>query len=269
MMNRKVIYPVLALLFALAVFLINDYLETKDREVVYEQASEVKENTKVFFLPSSTTGQVIHHEGYSLSYHEDYEQAEWVAYELKKSHLKRINLKRPYFEVDNAVKTGAAHWKNYKRSGYSRGHLCPAADRKYSKAAHDETFLTSNISPQDYDFNAGVWNRLEQKVRYWADRNDGLFVVTGGVLHPGLETIGEEEVAIPEYFYKVLMDYNDGNPKILAFLMKHEDSRRPLYDFVVTTDHLEELTGIDFFPSLPDNVEDKLERSDNYKDWSF
>ncbi len=209
------------------------------------------------------------HDGYSLSYHEDYEQAEWVAYELKKTHLSRTNFKRPYFEIDKSVKTGAAHWKNYKRSGYSRGHLCPAADRKYSKEAHDETFLTSNISPQSFDFNAGVWNRLEQKVRYWAERNDGIFVVTGGVLKPGLESIGEEEVAVPKYFYKVIMDYNNGNPKMMAFLLKHENSNKPLYDFVVSTDELEDLTGIDFFPGLDDDIENRLEKSNSYKNWNF
>ena len=80
--------------------------------------------------------------------------------------------------------------RNYKNSGFDRGHLCPAGDRRYSQEAHDETFLTSNISPQDHDFNAGVWNRLEQKVRYWARKYDGVFVVTGGVLNGEMETIG-------------------------------------------------------------------------------
>ena len=72
----------------------------------------------------------MHHKGYSLSYSEPHEQAEWVAYELKKSHLASINHKRPYFEIDKAVKTGAANWRNYKNSGYDKGHLCPAGDRK-------------------------------------------------------------------------------------------------------------------------------------------
>ncbi|MBT8254550.1 MAG: DNA/RNA non-specific endonuclease [Flavobacteriaceae bacterium] len=268
-MNRRIVYPIIAILLALGVYALNYYLDTRDREQNYKQAETIKDKTNIFFLPSSTTGEVIHHQGYSLSYHEDYEQAEWVAYELKKSQLSSTNFKRPYFEIDKAVRTGAAHWKNYKRSGYTRGHLCPAADRKYSKEAHDETFLTSNISPQIYDFNAGVWNRLEQKVRYWANRNDGIFVVTGGVLKPGLQSIGDEEVAVPEYFYKVIMDYNSGDPKMMAFLMKHEDSSRPLYEFVVSTDKIEELTGIDFFHELPDNIEDRLEKSDDYKNWSF
>ena len=204
-----------------------------------------------------------------MSYNEDYEQAEWVAYELKKEHLSKSNFKRPYFEIDEAVKTKAAHWKNYKKSGYDRGHLCPAGDRKYTKEAHDETFLTSNISPQTHDFNSGIWNSLEQKVRFWAKKYDGVFVVTGGILQGELKTIGDEEVGVPNYFYKILMDYNHGNPKMIAFLMEHEKYNQPLYSFVVSVDAVERLTGIDFFPQLKDAIENSLEASSSYKNWSF
>lgn len=234
-----------------------------------EVGQNPKQDTNEFFLPTSTTGQVIHHEGYSLSYSEPHEQAEWVAYELKKEHLSNSNFKRPYFEIDKAVKTGAADWRNYRNSGYDRGHLCPAGDRKYSKEAHDETFLTSNISPQRNDFNSGIWNRLEQKVRYWASKYDGVFVVTGGVLKGHMETIGQEKVAVPKHFYKVLIDVNTGEPKMIAFLIPHEPSNKPLHEFVVSVDSLEALTGIDFFPELEDDVEDRLEASSDYKAWSF
>ncbi len=268
-MKRKIIYPIFAILIAIGIYALDYYLDHKSHKVEFDQGRTVKEETNTFFLPTSTTGQVVHHNGYSLSYHESYEQAEWVAYELKKSHLSNTNFKRPNFEVDKAVKTKAAHWKNYKKSGYTRGHLCPAADRKYSKEAYAETFLTSNISPQSYEFNSGVWNRLEQKVRFWANKNDGVFVVTGGVLKNNLHVIGSEKVAIPDHFYKVILDYNNGNPKMLAFLMAHEDSKRPLYEFVVSTDKIEQLTGIDFFSQLKDTIENRLERSSNYKNWIF
>lgn len=172
-------------------------------------------------------------------------------------------------KFDKAVKTGAASWRNYKNSGYDRGHLCPAGDRRYSKEAHDETFLTSNISPQDHHFNSGIWNTLEQKVRYWARKYDGVFVVTGGVLKGNMKTIGEEQVSVPNQFYKVLIDTNSGTPKMIAFLMPHEDSKQPLYKFVVSVDEVETLTGIDFFSELEDSIENKLEASATYKDWSF
>jgi len=268
-MKKKQIYSILTVLILICIYGYDYYLNNKEKTIVVDNGKAPKENTNEYFLPTSTTGQIVHHQNYSLSYSEDHEQAEWVAYELKKSHLSSTNHKRPYFEIDKAVKTKAAHWRNYKKSGYDRGHLCPAGDRRFTKQAHDETFLTSNISPQEHQFNAGVWNRLEQKVRYWAKKNDGIFVVTGGVLKNGLKTIGAENVTVPNQFYKVILDHTNGKTKVLAFLLNHKDSDLPLYKFVVSVDEVEALTGIDFFPELDDSVEEKLESSSSYKRWSF
>ncbi len=280
-LKRSKIYPFLALLILALVVVYEQYGDQLAEKNTYNPNDEIhgsktqttnsnpKDLTNTYYLPSSTTGQVVHHEGYSLSYHEDYEQAEWVAYELKKNQVVYTDFKRPYFEQDNAVKTESAHWRNYKKSGYDRGHLCPAADRKYTKSAFTETFLTSNISPQKHEFNAGIWNRLEQKVRYWAKKYDGIYVVTGGILKKGLKTIGNEEVAVPNYFYKILLDNTNGQTKIIAFLVPHKDIDKPLYEFVVSVDEIEKRTGIDFFPELDDSKENKLEASTSYKQWSF
>ncbi len=268
-MNKKTVYSLLAILILLGVYGYEHFLNEDEKAEIISEGKSTKEDTNEYFLPTSTTGQIVHHKGYSLSYSELHEQAEWVAYELKKSHLSNTNFKRPYFEIDKAVKTGAANWRNYKKSGYDRGHLCPAGDRRYSQLTHDETFLTSNISPQEHKFNSGIWNTLEQKVRYWASKYDGVFVVTGGVLSGEMETIGDEEVSVPKQFYKILIDNNTDKTKIIAFLIPHKNSNKPLYEFVVTVDDIEELTGIDFFPQLDNNIEDKLEASSNYKNWSF
>ena len=268
-MSKRTLYSILAIILVIGIYGFEFYLDKNEEESIVEQGKMPKNPTISFFIPTSTTGQVVHHKGYSLSYSEPHEQAEWVAYELKKEHLSNTNFKRPYFEIDKAVKTGAASWRNYKNSGYDRGHLCPAGDRKYTKEAHDETFLTSNISPQNHEFNSGIWNTLEQKIRYWANRYDGVFVVAGGVLKGNMKTIGNEAVSVPNQFYKVVLDYNSGNPKMLAFLFEHENSKQPLYELVVSVDEVESLTGIDFFPELDDSIEVKLEASNNYKNWIF
>jgi len=226
-------------------------------------------NRSFDFLPKATTHQIIVHNNYTLSYVEKYEQAEWVAYELKLEEISNSNFKRPFFIEDNRVKTGSADWRNYKRSGYDKGHLCPAGDRKFSKKAFEETFLTSNISPQKHDFNDGIWNRLEHKVRYWAIKYDGVYVITGGVLENGLATIGNENVAVPKYFYKVLLDEYKGIYKMIGFLVPAVDSEKPLYEFVVPVDEIERRTGIDFFPKLDNVTEARLEKSSDYKNWSF
>ena len=221
------------------------------------------------FLSSSTTNQIIRHDYYTLSYSEKHEQAEWVAYELKKDYIKNNDFKRPYFIEDPKVKTGSADWRNYKKSGYDKGHLCPAGDMEFALKAYNDTFFTSNISPQLHDFNGGIWNRLEQKVRYWATKYDGIYVVTGGILHPSLQTIGKEKVSVPNYFYKILLDYSNGQYRMIAFLVPSKKSDKPLYDFVVSVDTVEKMTGIDFFPKLDDKIENNLEKASNYKAWSF
>jgi endonuclease G len=181
--------------------------------------------------------------------------------------MSNANFTRPYFNQDKSVKTKSADWRNYKKSGYNKGHLCPAADRKSSYKMYETTFLTSNASPQLYDFNSGIWNRLEQKVRYWAERYDGVYVVTGGVLENGLKTIGTENVAVPNYFYKIILTKDKTN--MIGFLMPHQDSNKPLYSFVVPVDEIEKMTGIDFFKDLPDDLENKLESNNGYKNWKF
>ena len=141
--------------------------------------------------------------------------------------------------------------------------------QKVIKNSYDETFYTSNVTPQRHDFNAGIWNKLEQKTRYWAKKYNHLYVITGGVLENDLKTIGSENVSIPNQFYKILLDYTQPEIKAIAFLMPHKESKKPLYKFVVSIDEIEKLTGIDFFKNLPDDLENKLESNSNYKNWSF
>lgn len=264
MKNRKTIYTLITVFFAVLFFIWDNY----SLEDLSTKEASIEVNTTEL-LPTSTTGQVIHHNNYSLSYNEKHEQAEWVAYFLKDSHISSTNFKRPYFEKDSKVKTKSAHYKNYSNSGYDKGHLCPAGDRKFSKSAFDETFLTSNISPQEHKFNAGVWNRLEQKTRYWATKYKNLYVITGGILENSSKTIGSEKVTVPNYFYKIILDFQEPEIKAIAFLIPHKDSEKALYKFVTSIDKIEELTGIDFFPKLEDSIENKLENSTNYLNWSF
>jgi endonuclease G len=226
------------------------------------------QKAKINLLPASTTHQLIRHDFYTLSYSERYEQAEWVAYELK-SNAGSANYKRPYFIQDPKVNSRSADWRNYKNSGYDKGHLCAAGDMKFSEHAFDDTFFTSNVSPQLHAFNDGIWNRLEQKTRYWAGKYNGIYVVTGGILKPGLKTIGKEKVAVPDAFYKILLRQTNGKYEIIAFVVPHSDSNKPLYDFVVSVDQIEKMTGIDFFPDLDDATENNLERRNDYKAWSF
>ncbi|KRD10994.1 endonuclease [Flavobacterium sp. Root901] len=226
-------------------------------EIVQEQNSFVSDQNNnsgslysISYQPTSTTNQIVKHTYYTLSYNEKFEQAEWVAYELKKEYLKNRNYKRPYFIEDPKVTTGSADWRNYKKSGYDKGHLCPAGDMEFSKDAYNDTFYTSNISPQKHEFNSGIWNRIEQKTRYWAEKYNDVYVVTGGVLKDSDKKIGTEKVSVPKYFYKIVLAKSGKEHKAIAFLVPNEDSDKPIYDFVVPIETLEKMTGIDFFPNL-------------------
>lgn len=266
-MQRKYLYPLLIVVVTVALY----FLDIKVSEETKDYPTPIKDGVSLEFsdnlLPSSTTGAIVKHAYYTLSYAEKHEQAEWVAYELRKKHIKQNNFNRPYFIEDKDVKTKSADWRNYKKSGFDRGHLCPAGDRGFDYQAYFETFLTSNISPQDHSFNAGVWNSLEQKVRYWAGRYNDVYVITGGVLKNGLQTIGSEDVSVPEEFYKIVVDKTKGRYKVAAFLIPQTAGTDSFYKYMTTVDEIEEKTGIDFFAYLPDAIENKMEAESDVKFW--
>lgn len=218
---------------------------------------------------SAADDQLVEHSHFTLSYSEADEQARWVAYMLCRSRAKGDVPRTDYFDADPAVKTGSATYNDYRRSGYSRGHLMPAADARWDETAMQETFLMSNVSPQLADFNDGVWNRMEGKMRHWANVYDTLYIVTGPVLKDLQgETIGRENrVSVPQYFYKAV--YCPAEQRAIAFLVKHEPSDAPLQQFVVSVDELESATGIDFFPELDDTLENRIEAEKCLDCWKW
>lgn len=203
---------------------------------------------------------VIEHPYYTLRYSEQHEQAIWVAYPLWADSLKQKKHKRTNdFRKDSRVKTGSASQKDYRGSGYDRGNLAPAADFSYNEFALSQSFFMSNMSPQRPGFNRGIWKKLENQVRKWAMKDEKLYVVTGPVLNKIFKTIGENKVSVPDYYYKIVLDIEKPEIKAIAFLLKNERSSAPLKSFTVSIDYVEQLTGLDFFPGMPDEMEVPLE----------
>lgn len=211
-------------------------------------------------LPAVQKGQiVVEHKAYSLVYSEEDEQPLWCAYMLTAQRVKGFVPRSNDFREDPAISTGSADLMDYKGSGYTRGHLVPAADMKWDAEAMSESFLLSNMSPQSASFNDGVWNRLEQQVRNWATWYDTIFVVTGPVLN-GLDrqhSIGHNKVSVPTHFFKAI--YDPHRQMAIAFIVPHDQSSANLKSFAISVDELEHVTGIDFFPELPDILEDRVE----------
>ena len=202
----------------------------------------------------------VEHIAYSLGYSEVHEQACWVQHRLTRAQLSGARYERTDdFRSDPKVLTGSAQSTAYKGSGYDRGHLAPAADFAWSGSAMSESFFMSNMSPQVPALNRGIWARLEDAVRDWAWNADTIWVMSGPVLEPGLPEL-PSGVSIPRYFWKVVYDPTP-LPKCAAFILPQAGYTGSYWDFAVSVDEVEERTGIDVLPYLPDELENTLERS--------
>lgn len=228
-----------------------------------ETDSQVPES----ILPSSTTGDIVRHTWFTLSYDEDNEQAEWVAYELSKERLNENWAARPNtFRPDPAVRTESATPRDYSGSGYDKGHLCPAADMAFDEKAIDETFFMSNMSPQVPAFNMGIWRELEELTRDWARKFKRLYVVTGPVLlNTQYPQIGFSKVSVPNAYYKVLLAPEQ--QRAIAFILPNELGDSPIMDYACAIDKVEKVTGIDFFPNILKGMDEELEASLDKDAW--
>ena len=226
---------------------------------------------------------IIHHSALSLSYNETHEQANWVAHiitpDIKGKGYSRTN----DFRKDPKVKTGSTIEKDfflktlqadssyeYEGFGYDRGHLAPSADFRWCKEAMSESYYYSNMSPQKPDFNRGIWAKLESFIREYVSESDKkVYVVTGGILNDNLNKVERSinKVSIPEEYYKVILDYEGDTFAGIGFVMKNEKSDYPVISFAVSIDEVEKRTGINFFASLPDSIENRLEANFDIKHW--
>jgi endonuclease G len=220
-------------------------------------------------IPSTVNCDLVHHTGFSLCYSEKYEQAVWVAYKLTKEEVGSSKASRAEadFVEDPSINTNTASKDDYRSSGYDKGHLVPAADMKWGKRAMRECFYLSNISPQLHEFNAGVWEALEKDAREWAVKFGEIYIVTGPVLREGLPVIGANHVAVPEYFYKIVL-YRDGtDAKALGFIMPNSVCSNHVPSYAVSVDSVEALTGLNFFNALPSSIEQQVEAAVDTSWW--
>lgn len=245
----------------------------KDFDEMFTQSSPQNEAIDVSvrtFLPSHT-GEVVHHQYYSLSYKEAHEQAEWVAYKMDRKMLNASNVPRARdFVVDPMVTTKSLHHRDYSNSGYTRGHMAPAGDMAFDSTAMRESFYMSNMSPQLRQLNNGIWKELEENIRDWTYKAETLYIITGPILDNPIKTIGKgNNITVPSAFYKVLLDYTDPERKAIAFIIPHELSERRLEEYMVTVDEVEKITGLDFFYemlSLDEQV--KIESTIDKSKWN-
>jgi endonuclease G len=164
-------------------------------------------------------------------------------------------------------------------SGYDHGHICPSADRQYSKEANYQTFYMTNMQPQLKEFNQTdyLWEYMEQQVRKWTPNTigDTLFVCKGGTIDTENQILTriQGKMIVPKYFYMALLSKKKGQYSALAFWAEHKKTEKSkthyLRNYVITIDELEARTGIDFFCNLPDGIEHKVESKVAYNYWGI
>jgi len=178
----------------------------------------------------------------------------------------RKNIK---FQKDPSPNINSALPSDYTKSGYDRGHLCPAGDMKFNLEALKETFYMPNISPQVPQFNRGIWKDLEEKIREWVNNDSSIcYIVTGPIFNNDINK-KIKNIYVPKYFYKVILKYSVKNNEIngIGFIFENKTYKSNLVNYAITIDSVEKFTSIDFFYLLPDSIENKCEKTLNINKW--
>ncbi len=227
---------------------------------------------KIGFPKSNHGEQVVQHQAMTLGYDEKHEQARWVMHmvlpEIAEGNTSRTN----DFREDSLVVTGTAVKADYWYSGYDRGHLAPSAYFRWSPIALSESYYYSNMSPQLPELNREKWAELENFIRdYVLAQKEPVYIVTGPVLNDSLPTMKNEgrenEVSIPEMYYKVIIDNSGEERRGIAFLIPNGNCTYPISSYATSIDVVERLTGINFFSTLSEVESKNIEKQFNQKDW--
>lgn len=216
----------------------------------------------------SQSDYIAARKGYVVGFNAKTHNPDWVAYRLTRDKVDNPKASRVNdFRADPEI-PASAQLEDYRRSGYDRGHMAPAGSMKSSAQEMSESFLLTNMCPQNNRMNSGAWNRIEEWVRRRAVDEKSLYVITGPIYDAEAEarTIGATGVRVPDYFFKVVLDETPPK-KMIAFIAANKDSKNRPWQFAVTVDEVEEATGFDFFTELEDAEESRLESTFDLNDW--
>lgn len=231
----------------------------------------VPDGTLLEIPAAGPDGVIVEYDGYVSSYNQKTLIPNWVAYELTDAETEGDEERGDrMFSMDKRVKGRQAMREDYYDSGWTKGHMAPAADFRWSSDAMDDTFYFTNVCPQDEFLNGKDWEYLERQVRTWAKQYGRVWVVTGPIVGTNrYGKIGDRGVVVPDSFFKAVLAERNGKYRAVAFVMDNDDSRYWLDECAVSIDELESMTGIDFFPSLEDDVENDVESGYREADWGL
>lgn len=219
-------------------------------------------------LPAKLPSQIKNYTQYTTSFNKKNKTPNYVAWELLGTETDGSESRHNKFWQDNDI-DGCPTTNDYRNSGYDRGHMCPAADNKYSSQSMEESFSLANICPQNHALNSGAWSTLESKCRLWAQRDSVLMIVAGPIYESSdTETIGANKVRVPSSFFKVIIAPYAAQPRGIGFIYPNMKSPGNMQNYALTIDQVEEITGYDFFYSLPDDIENDIESKFSFKEWN-
>lgn len=208
------------------------------------------------------------YEGFRISYNPETKNPNWVAWELLGNEVEGNAPRSNKFWHDEELE-GCSYNSDYSRSGYDRGHMCPAADQKWSERAMSDCFVMANMCPQDHSLNTGAWNTLENKERNWAKRDSAIVIIAGPIFEKSdTLTIGQSGVRVPGAFFKVMVAPYVDKPRGIAFIYPNMTAPGNMEQYMTTIDEVEKITGIDFFYNLPDEIENAVESVSSFREWN-
>lgn len=210
------------------------------------------------YLPQAFSVQI--REGYDIVYDSRTKVASFVRERLRKSSLvnQAVRANRSFRVDADLPKENRATIKDFTNSGFDKGHLAAAGNASSSEKAMSDTFLLSNIAPQDPELNQRYWKSFENKIRDAVNQHDLIEVFTGCLFLPAqwtdgktrvtYEVIGNGQVAVPTHFFKVLYFYKGPSSLSTAYIIPNKEipPNTPFSEFQVTVEHVQKLSGIMF-----------------------
>ena len=229
-------------------------------------SDEGRDNLMTVAVPVGMSDTLLRYNAFDVHFNGDRGIANCASYELVVNELNGTSERSGEFMPDSGVK-GCPTSADYAGSGMDRGHLVPAADLKWNEEAMRQSFLLTNVCPMHKALNEGGWTKLEEKVREWTARDSVLLVFTGPVVSEGDTTLASGRVTVPSAYYKVIMAPCVRPKLAIAFIYPNGHSGGRLQQYAVSVDEVERRTGLDFFPTLPDEEQQRLESDVHLDAW--
>lgn len=212
---------------------------------------------------------IISKRTYVVSYNKETMMPNWVAWQLTGEHTDGPYGRLSNFYEEEDVPSPRATLEDYRGSGWSRGHMCPAGDNKWDEKAMYDSFSLVNVCPQNASLNSGLWNSIEISCRKWAKAHGSLYIVCGPIFFKSQEheRIGANQIPVPEAFFKVILCVDSSTPKGIGFICRNTDGNRKKDFYVNSIRQVERVTGYSFFPNLSDSIRNIVYDMDDINIW--